>query len=934
MKRFTLSLALIIACITQCCAQYTIKGVVMDTLNSLPLCYSSVVMLRAADSAIETFGRTNAAGQVELNVPKEGKYIIRASAPGFIDYIDVLQLKNTATSLGTIPMVSKERMLKEFVFTRQLAAIKIKGDTTEYVADSFKTKENATVEDLLKKLPGIQVDKNGKITAQGEEVKKILVDGEEFFSDDPKVVTKGLQAGALDKVQVFDKKSDQAEFTGIDDGEKTKTINLELKGNRKKGYFGKLDGGGGTDGYFQNQGMINAFKGKRQVSAFAIASNTDKAGLGWKDSEKFGGAGSNTEISEDGGMMYSYRTDNEDDIAGWGGKYEGEGLPKTWTGGLHFADKWNEEKQHIGANYRYSLQNLEIGGQTITNNPLYVQVAKKNQFSKGERNALNAVYEWKIDSSTTLKVSVDAGKKKLETYSHFDTHTYDTTGAATNYNDRIIQSTTNSQFINSSALLRKKFAKKGRTFSLDVKENYKESAANGTIVSPVYFKTDHAGDAFDTVTNTDQQKKNNTSSMSFSAKAAYTEPLSKVSFLEFNYQLVLNKSAATNLSYNITNGVASGTLDSTYSSDYRYDITMHKGGINYKYSNKGKSKLSFSVGSDISETKFEQVELLHTSNSLSRPYFNVYPFASVLYALKKQTSVSFYYNGNTRQPTITEVQTLQQNLDPLNQTIGNPNLKQEFTNRVGLHFNDYKALSSQYTWVSLNFRNVADAISTKQTITSQGSRTTYVNVDGNYGGDLYMGGGIKLKKPAVYIGGQLNASVGHTLNFIDNQPNVNNNNSYGISPYINYEKEGKYEINFGPSFSYNDNKSSISKYSNSYWMMDNDLSMSVQLPKKFEVGTSANFYIRQKTAVFATNNNVVRWNAYVSKKFLKNGQLETKLSVFDILNQNLGYSRESQAGIVTENTYNTIRRYGMFNLIWNFTHTPGAEAPVNTNNDD
>src|SRR6202008_1390228 len=158
---------------------------------------------------------------------------------------------------GLLPMVSKTHLLKEVVLKQQIAAIKIKGDTTEYMADSFKVKENATVEELLKKLPGIQVDKNGQITAQGQTVQKVLVDGEEFFSDDPKVVTQGLQANAVDKVQVFDKKSDQAEFTGIDDGEKTRTINLQLKENKKKDYFGKLVAGGGAGDvqtFFEKQG--------------------------------------------------------------------------------------------------------------------------------------------------------------------------------------------------------------------------------------------------------------------------------------------------------------------------------------------------------------------------------------------------------------------------------------------------------------------------------------------------------------------------------------------------------------------------------------------------------------------------------------------------------------------------------------------------------
>jgi hypothetical protein len=206
-------------------------------------------------------------------------------------------------------------------------------------------------------------------------------------------------------------------------------------------------------------------------------------------------------------------------------------------------------------------------------------------------------------------------------------------------------------------------------------------------------------------------------------------------------------------------------------------------------------------------------------------------------------------------------------------------------------------------------------------------------VDGDYGANIYMGGGFKLKKPAMYIGGQLSSSITHTINKINNITNTNDNNSYSISPYFNYEKENKYEFNFGPGFTYNDNKSTGSKYNSNYWVLDNDFSFSLQLPKKFECGSSINVIIRQQTAIFNTNNNVVKWNAYVGKKFMKNAQLEVKLSAFDILNQNLGFNRESQNGIITQNTYNTIRRYGMLNIIWNFTHTPGAPAKTSSNND-
>src|SRR5690606_2451490 len=168
-------------------------------------------------------------------------------------------------------------------------------------ASSFKIEPNAKVEDLLRQLPGIQVDKDGKITAQGQTVNKVLVDGEEFFGDDPTLVTKNIRGDMVDKVQLYDKKSDQAEFTGIDDGEKTKTLNIKLKADKKNGYFGKVDVGGASDGYYQGQAMFNTFKGKKKFSAYGTIANTGKTGLSWRDNSKYGSS-NNIEVTDGGGI--------------------------------------------------------------------------------------------------------------------------------------------------------------------------------------------------------------------------------------------------------------------------------------------------------------------------------------------------------------------------------------------------------------------------------------------------------------------------------------------------------------------------------------------------------------------------------------------------------------------------------------------------------
>jgi outer membrane receptor protein involved in Fe transport len=919
---------LVISSLAVTAQPYSIKGSVWDTLNNNALQRASVVLIRAKDSVIETHLRTQADGSFDARVKTMGKYLLRISFPSFADFTDALNVKKDM-DLGQLPMVSKSLLLKEFVLTKQVAAIKIKGDTTEYMADSFKVRENATVEDLLKKLPGIQVDKNGQITAQGETVQKILVDGEEFFSDDPKVVTKGLQANAVNKVQVFDKKSEQAEFTGIDDGQKIKTINLELKDDKKKGYFGKLDAGGGSDGYYQEQGMLNAFKGKRQLSLFGIMANTDKAGLGWQDNDKFGSGNGNTVITDGGDMVTYFSSNDEENFTGWNGKYNGEGLPKTWTGGAHYADKWNEGKSHLSGNYRYAKQNVDIEGNTLVQNTLggdtvRINSQTKDQFSTGIRNGVDMMHEWKIDSNTTVKITATGGTKNAQTASTYNAETMVIEGAdtLTGTNNRTITSDANAEFLNADLVFKRKFAKKGRTLSIDLKENYKDSKSSGIFLSTTTPNIANPGLSF----LTNQRKQINSNTLAFSGKATYTEPLSKSFFVEGDYGVTVNNSTALNYSYDTNaTGSFSDAPNSIFSSNYQYNILSNMGGAYLKYDHK---KTKFSLGGDVSNAQFLQKDLLNGDTTHKYSFLNFFPKANFTYNLAKQTSVSANYSGKTQQPTISQIQPLRQNVDPLNITVGNPDLKQEFVNTVSLRFNDYKVLGGRYFWSNISFSNTSNAITTEQTTLGAINTTRYINMDGKYFANGYLGYGLNLKQIDLNMGVYANGAVTRINNIINKQVNTSDYSSITIGAYSNFDKEDKFEFSLGPDLTYNTSTATISNTTTSFWTFSTDASGTVQLPKKFEVNSSVDVMIRQKTEVFTGNNNVIRWNAYVSKKFMKKSELELKLSVFDILNQNIGFSRTATANMVSQNSYNTIRRYGMLSLIWNFTHTPaGSPTP-------
>ncbi len=931
--RFLLTALLFLCCMHSSIAQrFTVKGTVKDTLNVAVLPYSSVVLINTKDSVIAAFTRSDSAGNFSLSVDS-GKYILRVTFPSFADYEDPLVLKKEVTDMGTIAMVSKERLLNEFVLTKQISAIKIKGDTTEYMADSFGVKENANVQDLLKKLPGISVDKNGKITAQGEEVQKVLVDGEEFFSDDPKVITQNLQANVVERVQVYDKKSDQAEFTGVDDGQKTKTINLQLKEDKKKGFFGKIDAGGGTDGYFQEQGMINAFKGKRQVSAFAITSNTDKVGLGWQDNNKFG---SSELITDEDGNTYSIRGNDDGEFGDWGGNYSGQGFPKVWTGGIHYADKWKEDKNHLTANYRFGRQQIEAGGNTYTQYMLPGDTANlsyesQNKFSTSDRHGADVMYEVKLDTNHSLKVSVSGSKKNGQSLSSYKTITSLRTSELpddTLYtNTRTTSADVEQNTLNAQLLFKKKFKKKGRTLSLDVKENYKDSRSDGFLKSVI--APDSAG-AVPAIT--DQAKIASTSSLSIFGKAVYTEPLSKVLNLEVNYSATINNS--TNGSISKNRNAATQRYDDTdllYSSRYRYDIFSNVAGTTLRWNYK---KLSFSAGGDVSNSQFLQKDLLHGDTSVRYNYTNFFPRAMFKYKASNQRSINFTYNGSTQQPTIAQIQPLRQNTDPTNIVVGNPNLKQAFNHRISIYGNDYKVLTDRWLYANASLRLTSNAISSMQFNRDGINTTQYVNVNGNYNISGWLGSGFKVKKIDLRIGVHASPSFDHSVTYVNGNKNINNNNNYELGLNFNKNKEDKYDFGFNPSITYTDNRATISAYSTSYWISNSEFSGSVELPKKFEIGTDVNFMFRQRTAAFPANNNVIKWNAYVSKKFLKKHNLEVRATIFDILNQNLGNDRTAQGNIITQNNYNTIRRYAMLNVIWNFTHQPGGGGSSETDNDD
>jgi hypothetical protein len=465
---------------------------------------------------------------------------------------------------------------------------------------------------------------------------------------------------------------------------------------------------------------------------------------------------------------------------------------------------------------------------------------------------------------------------------------------------------------------------------VNVDEKYQENVGTAYNNSDItYFNPTLVG-VIDSTKILRQKKETNSQRLSVAGKISYTEPLSKKVFLETEYGLTINNTSSDKLTRDKdTSGEYSTNLNSKYSSKYDFNVLTNTGGMNLRYVYKA---YNFALGGSVSNTQFVQKDRLLNVNNNNRNYTNFFPKATFSYRVPNtQKSIRIFYNGYTNQPSIEQIQPLQQNNDPLNIAVGNPALKQEFNHNINFGYNSFKVLTGTYTYMGGGFSFVQDAISKAQTINESGQRMyQYINVNGNYNGHFYGGAGFNFKKIDLRISFNTNINMSHTNNYINGAKNVSENNSFSFGPEFNYDKEKRFNFSYNPSVTFNHNTATINANTTDFWNYNQTFEGNYTLPHNFEIGSDVEWVIRQKLNAFDNNNTMFRWNAYLAKKMLKNNQLELRAYVNDILDQNINYSRYGSGNVVTTQSYNTIRRYGLLQLTWNFTKaaatTPSPDA--------
>jgi hypothetical protein len=595
---------------------YSIKGVITDTASNAKLENASISILNAKDSTLVTFTRATDNGTFQFDNLTKGSFILLVTYPQYADYVEDFKLDSIKPSkdFGGLNMTLKSKLLAEVIIKGTVAAIKIKGDTTEYNAAAYKIQPDSKVEDLLKQLPGIQVDKDGKITAQGQKVGKVLLDGEEFFGDDPTLVTKNIRADMVDKVQLYDKKSDQATFTGIDDGEKTKTINIKLKEDKKKGSFGKVDAGVGTKGFYQPQVLFNTFTAKQKLSVYGTLANTGKTGLGWQDENKYGGGGDNVEMVDGGMFFYG---GGGDDI-----NYNGEGIPLARTAGTHYDTKWNDSKESINGNYKIGSLAIDGDRESINQNNQASEVIRNNSTQKFHnflfRQKLDGTYSVKLDSTANLKISFDGALKHSQSMNNSkSTNTREDLTLQNRSLTDMVNNGDNRSF-NARIFYTKKLKKKGRTLSLNIAPSVNESINRDSLKSNIEFYNKQ-GELDSTQVN-DQLKKNDFKNSSLNTNLTYTEPLSKSVSIVFNYATGINNASAERLTFNRSAPNEFNNQVDSLSNNYKLNQFSNQLGAIFNYN---KEKTIFNFGTKASAVNFKQ-DNVFTGTTFKRNFINWY----------------------------------------------------------------------------------------------------------------------------------------------------------------------------------------------------------------------------------------------------------------------------------------------------------------------
>ncbi len=918
---------------------FTVKGTIRDADSLRFLGKASVKISPLADSTKGRFVAANENGAFTIENVRPGKYMLVFSFTGYEPGKRPVTVASTNVDLGEVMLVKKAKTLGDVTVVGHVPPARQKGDTTEINAAALKVNPDATTEDLLKKAPGITID-NGQVTAHGEQVKRITIDGRQYFGDDATAALRNLPAEVIDKVQIFDRLSDQAQLTGFDDGNGYKAINIVTKANMRNGQFGRVYAGYGSDDRYAAGGNVNIFKQDMRINLIGLFNNVNQQNFSGEDLLGVSGQANSSGRGGRGGQGGPQGGFGR----GGGGFSVGQqpGIATTNAVGINFSNAYLQRKMDVTGSYFFN--NSQTDARSETNRQLFLpgdtsqfynEVNKSNTTNYNHRINLRA--EYKIDSNNTLIIAPNISFQKNQLESQL-------VGINSTESSQFISSTVNNRNsesqgynLRSEITYRHGFAKRGRSISIGLNNN--ASNKNGDVYLDAISSYYKAGILIKDSLR--QYTDNSSNSSNMSVNIAYTEPVGKKGQVQLNYnpQYTTSKADQRNWLYNKEDKVYSD-LDTALTNVFDNKVKAQNAGLTYRI---GDQNNQFAAGLSYQTTRLMSDQSFPVVASLDKSFKNWLPNLQWRKQFNKQTNLRVFYRASVNPPSVTQLQNVYNISNPLFITGGNPQLDQSYTHFLNVRLSTTNTVKGKSFFAGLFLQKVSkyvangswvaskDSLLDKGIILRKGSQLTKpVNLDGYYSLRSFMTYGLPIKPIKTNL--NLNAGFNYTRSpgLVNEVLNYSNNYNYmlGVNLGSNISEYIDYNLNYSANFNnvvnsikpelnnryyYHSAGLKINLLTKSGWFILNDISN--QMYTGLADGFNQNFWL---------------WNISTGKKFLKNRRGEIKASVFDLLKQNQSIARNVAETYIEDVQTKVLQQYFMLTFTYslkNFGKPSGRPQP-------
>jgi hypothetical protein len=766
----------------------------------------------------------------------------------------------------------------------------MKGDTIEYNTSNIRMQRNAVVDDLLRRLPGLRVNPDGTITYNGEKIQHLLVDGEDIFGSSPTLVTRNFDANKIAKIQVLDRKSDETIFTGIDDGTRTKTLNLVLKEDARNGSFGKSQFGGNTSGYYNANGALAAFRGKEQFTALGIAANTGTLGF--------------TNGSDGTGVSI------------WGisndvlGASAGTGTPRFEGAALHYANSWPGDNNHLVVNYQFShyyTQPISTSNSLqIQPDSIYAQQQTSQSTNVQDQHWVYGIYDWTPNKRSAVKLAFHVSHSTGA--NHLNSNTSSTINdTLVNSSQRDINDQANRLSTGANLGWRRSIGNKtDQVLSINVTADFENNNTNGYLHSLNRFYISGAPlPSSDTV---DQREQIFNKNKTLGEAVGYTQHLWKGALLGTRYSLTFSEDEPLQVVYNRGSGKYTTVVDSLSSRLKTLSISQ-KATFDIRGEN---GKLNYSFGGDWIGYSYRQNDLIADTTKILK-YDNWNPRLLLTYAASSITALNFGYSASTTEPSPIQLSPIKNNSDPLHITEGNPQLKPAFNQSFTARFHRFN------TWVFSAAANLTinkNPISTMTLTDSLGRQISEpVNVQGSKaaGTDFSFGRSVL----GIQLGLHIMGSYAQSFAYVNAALSQNISYDGGLGVAVQKFLADKYSLQGSADFNYWDQTSSVNVSAPvRYWTGKYAGDFRLYIVPKYEMGANATYNWQQSAGTLPGTSAFI-WNAYVSQ-ILLHDNLVIKFQINNILNANAGITRVNTGNVNTQTSSNILGRYWMFSVSYHF----------------